>query len=142
MKEIDRSWLPPLEPKRPKSSLLDNITSILRTLREEDETVEAMITSTEKADSVEGSVRTDYTLVAAKIKHHAAIMGSQFSDVAEATVDEIRGRLPHAIKREIGMSRGQLAQRKAEFLALQAGESEPAPPAADSADDRPQWGAA
>jgi hypothetical protein len=102
-----------------KTSLVDDITDIFQDMWEQDfQSFRSLASSTDKDDAVEGSVTIDKVLLANLIKR-AAPEGSK---VARATVGDI-SRVMHYAAKRFGLSRTEIAARKADYLALTAAES-------------------
>ena len=115
-------WLPAkLSASNKKTSLVDDLADIIKIRWEDDHgNFRAMLTSTCREDSVEGTVSIDKILVANELKRAAAEYG--VVRIATASVSEITRVVSHASKR-YGIDRKSVAARKAEWLALEAAEA-------------------
>jgi hypothetical protein len=114
---VQAPWVSTELPKpNKKPNIVEAIVEVIESLWE-NEHFRALATSTDKDDSVEGSVTIDKHTLALLVRQ-AAPEGSVLHTV---TVGDIARRAHHA-QRQLGISRTEIAAKKAAYLQLMSGE--------------------
>ena len=115
MTAVLNPWVPTtLAPSAKKTSLVDDIAEVFAVLWEKNEAdFQALATSTDHDDAVEGTVTIDKVLLARLIKEASG----EHTRVGRAKVGDIAKVMHYAAKR-FGVDRKAIAARKAEFLAI------------------------